>query len=456
MAQVKFYSVSDTTKLSDQGGIYFVDGGELYKGSQRFGLGRVTKAATKEALDALTGVCRGDINVGYLGAQVWDGLAWQPLGGDTASLQNSWKGDISAAVSGLVSGGTGSIITQIKQDTETGKVTAMAEAFPTFTSGDTAGEVKLGSKNAKVNGWDGLVASVAANTTALGTATDDITGLKTSVSTLNGKVTDIERFVHTDDGGGRVGASVGNFRTLTATSFEVDGSTVEQIADKQISAIAASTVSSSSNGITVGVTTSGGSVTAVTVNASTFGNVMRFKGTVTSPSEDTNPVPGDIVVIGSQAAEGYVTGQEYIYTNASAWELIGDQNTYAIKATVDASFAAIAASWSTLKDAAFVDTANTVTADATTLPTCSAVATYVESEIAKLDATVSASSNGVEFTVTETDGKLTAASLTGVGTAASANVTNTVTSAGTSLPTESAVASYVAAAIASALTWYTE
>lgn len=455
MAQVKFYSVSDTTKLSDQGGIYFVDGGELYKGSQRFGLGRVTKAATKEALDALTGVCRGDINVGYLGAQVFDGTAWQPLGGDTASLQNSWKGDISAAVSGLVSGGTGSIITQITQDAD-GKVTASATAFPVLATGDAAGEVKLGSKNAKVNGWDGLVASVAANTTTLGTATDDITGLKTSVSTLNGKVTDIERFVHTDDGGGRVEASVGNFGTLTATSFEVDGSTVEQIADKQISAIAASTVSSSSNGITVGVTTSGGSVTAVTVNASTFGNVMRFKGTVTSPSEDTNPVPGDIVVIGSQSAEGYVTGQEYIYTNASAWELIGDQNTYAIKATVDASFAAIAASWSTLKGAAFVGTTTTVTADATTLPTCIAVATYVESEIAKLDATVSASSNGVEFTVTETDGKLTAASLTGVGTAASANVTNTVTSAGTSLPTESAVASYVAAAIASALTWYTE
>lgn len=152
MAQVKFYSVSDTTNLSDQGGIYFVKGGELYKGSERFGLGRVTKAATKEALDALTGVCRGDINVGYLGAQVWDGLAWQPLGGDTESLQNSWKGDISAAVSGLATGGAGSIITQIKQDAD-GKVTATAVAFPEFTTGDADGEVKLGSKNAKVNGW---------------------------------------------------------------------------------------------------------------------------------------------------------------------------------------------------------------------------------------------------------------------------------------------------------------
>lgn len=451
MAQVKFYSVSDTTKLSDQGGIYFVKGGELYKGSERFGLGRVTNAATKEALDALPGVCRGDINVGYLGAQVWDGEAWQPLGGDTASLQNSWKGDISAAVSGLATGGTGSIITQIKQDAD-GKVTATAVAFPEFTTGDAAGEVKLGSKNAKVSGWDVLVESVSANTTALGTATGDITGLKTSVSTLNDEVTGIKGIVNVADGG-KVTASVGSFAALT-----VGGSTVEKIADKQISAIAASTVSSSSNGITVGVTTSGGSVTAVTVNASTFGNVMRFRDTVSNTANVSNPAAGDIVVIAgvTDSESKFVNGQEYIYTNESKWEVIGDQNTYATKATVDASFAAIAASWSTLKGAAFIDTANTVTADATTLPTCSAVATYVGGEIANLDATVSASSNGVEFTVTETDGKLTGASLTGVGTAASANVTNTVTSAGTSLPTESAVASYVAAAIASALTWYTE
>lgn len=252
--------------------------------------------------------------------------------------------------------------------------------------------------------------------------------------------------------GGTVTASKGSFTTLT-----VGGSTVEQLADKQISAIAASTVSSSSNGITVGVTTSGGSVTAVTVDASTFGNVMRFRDTVSDTANVSNPAAGDIVVIAgvTDSESKFVNGQEYIYTNESKWEVIGDQNTYATKATVDASFAAVSASWATLKSAAFVDTADTVTANATTLPTCSAVATYVGSEIAKLDATVSASSNGVEFTVTETGGKLTAATLTGVGTAASANVTNTVTSAGTSLPTESAVASYVEAAIASALTWHT-
>lgn len=428
MAQVKFYSVSEATNLTDQGGIYFVKGGELYKGSERFGLGRVTKAATKEALEALTGVCRGDINVGYLGAQVFDGTAWQPLGGDTESLQNSWKGDISAAVSGLATGGTGSIITQITQDTETGKVTATAEAFPAFTSGDAAGEVKLGNQSAKVSGWDVLV--------------NRVSGIEGVVDYSQNSVT----------------ADSGSFQTLNTTTLSVAGESVEQIADKQIAAIAESTVSSSSNGIAVGVTTSGGSVTAVTVNASTFGNVMRFRDTVSNTANVSNPAAGDIVVIAgvTDSESTFVNGQEYIYTNESKWEVIGDQNTYATKATVDASFSAIAASWSTLKGAAFIDTANTVTAAATTLPTCSAVATYVESEIAKLDATVSASANGVEFTVTETDGKLTAATLTGVGTAASANVTSTVTSAGTSLPTESAVASYVAAAIASALTWYTE
>lgn len=282
-------------------------------------------------------------------------------------------------------------------------------------------------------------------------ALSNIGTVQTNVNTLSGKVTDIEGIVNASTS--TVMASVGSFGELT-----VGGSTVEQIADKQISAIAASTVSSSSNGITVGVTTSGGSVTAVTVDASTFGNVMRFRDTVSDTANVSNPAAGDIVVIAgvTDSESKFVNGQEYIYTNESKWEVIGDQNTYATKATVDASFASVAASWATLKSAAFVDTADTVTAAATTLPTCSAVATYVGGEIAKLDATVSASSNGVEFTVTETDGKLTAATLTGVGTAASANVTSTVTSAGTSLPTESAVASYVAAAIASALTWYTE
>ena len=44
MAQVKFYSVTDMASVSkvDEGGIYFVGGKEIYKGSTRFGAGRVT------------------------------------------------------------------------------------------------------------------------------------------------------------------------------------------------------------------------------------------------------------------------------------------------------------------------------------------------------------------------------------------------------------------------------
>jgi hypothetical protein len=76
MAQVKFYAVASDATKSDENGIYFVTGGELYKGSQRFGLGRVTSATTSAGLSALTSKARGDINVGYEGAKVYDGSAW--------------------------------------------------------------------------------------------------------------------------------------------------------------------------------------------------------------------------------------------------------------------------------------------------------------------------------------------------------------------------------------------
>ena len=44
MAQVKFYSVSASAERTDAGGVYFVDGGELYKGTQRFGANKVFTA----------------------------------------------------------------------------------------------------------------------------------------------------------------------------------------------------------------------------------------------------------------------------------------------------------------------------------------------------------------------------------------------------------------------------
>lgn len=321
MAQVKFYSVEASQydkQNPDAAGIYFVKGGELYRGSERFGLGRVTVSASTAGIDA----DRGDIVVTGSGAGwVFDGTNWQSIGGDIGTITSAWKADISAAVAGLVAGGTGSYITGITQDAETGAVTASAAAFPTLATGDADGQVKLGSTNATVNGWSALTSSVG---------------------DLKSRVSDIEGIV--DAANSTVSASTGTFTNLTitdtatfsattvsTTSLTVNGSTIEQIADARIAAIAAATQVGASNGITVSVTTQGGSVTAVTVDATAFGNVMSFKGVVTAfPSE--NNVSGDIVVIGANpTGTGLVQGQEYIY-NGSSWELIGDQNTYAVNA----------------------------------------------------------------------------------------------------------------------------
>ena len=161
------------------------------------------------------------------------------------------------------------------------------------------------------------------------------------MSTAGGSVTDVKVAV-TDLSGNSVTANSATFTDLTvsgtatfnatevvADSLKIGGKTVETIANEQIAAIAESTVTSSATGITVGVTTKGGSVTAVSVDASSFGNVMHFAGVVTElPSEGK---AGDIVVIGAGATGGLVQGQEYIY-NGDAWELIGDQKSYALNA----------------------------------------------------------------------------------------------------------------------------
>ena len=66
--QVKFYSMASDAYASadkDTGGIYFVQGGELYKGGERFGLGRVTIA---NSTADITGMKRGDIVVTGSGA----------------------------------------------------------------------------------------------------------------------------------------------------------------------------------------------------------------------------------------------------------------------------------------------------------------------------------------------------------------------------------------------------
>ena len=89
--QVKFYSTTVASfsalgENKDPAGVYFVNGGELYKGAQRFGLGRVTVAAST---DGVAGAERGDIVVTGSGAgwvYVDSTTGWKPIGGDTSAL----------------------------------------------------------------------------------------------------------------------------------------------------------------------------------------------------------------------------------------------------------------------------------------------------------------------------------------------------------------------------------
>lgn len=421
MAQVKFYSKASlpTGDKLDENGVYFIQGGELYKGSQRFGLGRVTKASTAAELSALTSAARGDINVGFEGAKVFDGSAWQKLGGDVADI----RAIVSSMTSGLVAGGNGSYITGISQDSN-GNVTANAVAFPALESGDNAGEVKLGDDAAKVNGWDALVASVVFNTAKITGVSDRVTGIEGIVDVSNSTVT----------------ATTGNFTdlnvtsTATFTATEVDAGSLK-INNVSVNNVAASSATGSNSGVAVTVSTLGGGVSevgvAVTGNLATFAgktvtevlgdkdtashgkiatekavrdalnafdNAMHFRGVFASPADCPTPQGGDIIIIGG-AAQGseYVDGQEWIYNDKASgdfkWEKIGDQSAVTggtststlsgvtVQVVTAAATAAPSVTLTGVGTAAAKDAADAVTANAATLPTCSAVASYVSTQL---------------------------------------------------------------------------
>jgi len=417
MAQVKFYATTSESFAAltskDTGGIYFVEGGELYKGTSRFGLGRVTVA---ESTAGIEGAARGDIVVTGAGAGwVYDGSAWQSIGGDVGSLTSAWRADIKASLSALAVGDANSYITNITQAAD-GSVTANAVAFPTLDTGDSDGEVKLGSDSAKVSGWDTVktdISNLQAVVSYSGTGTKAVTADTGTFTNLT--VTDTATFSAT---------------TVSATTLTIGGSTVEQLADKQIAAIAAATQTSASNGITVGVTTQSGSVTAVTVDATAFGNTIHFRGVEASTGAVSDPVAGDIVVIGSPAGEGFVAGQEYIY-DGTKWELIGDQNTYAANAysstaavftgveTVPGALNAAGAAIDALKtktDAYVGGSASdadqgvsvTVSVDAATLAPSVDVVVTSATLFGGLDASVSSSeNNSIKVGVTQVDGVVT-------------------------------------------------
>lgn len=305
---VKFYSMTEQafeSKTKDGSALYFLTNGELYKGAQRFGANKVhtanANAATlSEATAGLTNVIGGDILLGFQGAKVWDGSAWQDLSADTSSIIES--------------------------------------VASTFTTGDNDGQLKLGSINASVSGWQDVK--------------DDISFLKTVVSssTENEQTTTyVTADVGTFDNLTVEGLATFNATTISASALTINGSTVEELADKQIAAIAESYAAGSANGISVSVTTSGGSVTGVTVDASAFANAVHFTGVVTSLP--ASPAAGDIVIIGEpeqgqSLPEGLAAGQEYICTapanpdaqpepTPATWELIGDQSTYATIADLE-------------------------------------------------------------------------------------------------------------------------
>lgn len=80
--QINFYSVTDMPASPNEAGIYFKNGGELYKGSKRFGAGKVW--TTKPAENA--GVIAGDMYINNGVAEVFNGSAWVSIVDPTTGL----------------------------------------------------------------------------------------------------------------------------------------------------------------------------------------------------------------------------------------------------------------------------------------------------------------------------------------------------------------------------------
>ena len=423
--QVTFYSVETLPPSSNilDTGVYFVNNGELYKGARRFGLGRVTVASSTSGV---TDAARGDIVVTGSGAGwVFDGNNWQSIGGDIETITSDWQADISTWVSGLVQSGTGSYITGITQDAD-GKVTASASNFAT----DVKNAIGDGDVSGTGNGITVSVVTTSGVVTSVQVEAANITATSVSATTgtfTNLTVTDTATFSAT---------------TVSATSLTVNGSTVEQIADDRISNVTTTTVGASSVAVNTKLPTELAVRNAIDAAVSNLAGAMHFRGTATITksgetitvsnfSETFTPAGGDVVVDTANNLEAVYTG--------SAWELLGSNSVYALDA--------------------YAPGTETVTAAATTLGgAVHAIASAVDTlttKVSTLESAVTGGSssstvNGVSVeVVTASTTAAPTVSLTGVGTAASKNYTDTVTDSGTSLPTESAVYS----AISNALAW---
>lgn len=380
--QVKFYSTATLPSNANNGGIYFVGGpknGELYKGTTRFGAGRVTEVSNTTERDAIEGAIRGDIAVcAEGGAYAYDGTKWVSIGPDLAAVKASWQSDITSAISGLDVSFVGasaatSIITGIEQ--VNGKIVAHAEAFPQLAS-PSDGHVSLNGTNVEISGWSELVS-----------AKDDLESRVSGLETWKGNITGSEPVADT-----KVTAETGTFKNLTvsdtatfsatnvkATTLTVDdetkatfgGATISAIADREadarIAAIASATQSSSANGVGVTVVTQSGSIKSVAVTADVtsgtadftststkiakagdvakyvdskllnINGAMRFYGTTTAESAGTVSTEnitkasadltslkaGDVVINTTYATE-------YIY-DGKAWHELGDESHHSTK-----------------------------------------------------------------------------------------------------------------------------
>lgn len=122
--QVKFYSISAQTSPSDADGIYFKDGGHIYKGAAKFGATTVFVVSNADDLEPnaeiTSGKIEGDVAVGYGSARIWNGNQWIPL-----ENINQQRALVSLMTSGLEVGDANSYITSIVQD-EYGNVKANA------------------------------------------------------------------------------------------------------------------------------------------------------------------------------------------------------------------------------------------------------------------------------------------------------------------------------------------
>ena len=431
--QIKFYATTsasyDALVASESvngAGIYFVEGGELYKGTSRFGLGRVTVASSTEGV---VNPARGDIVVTGEGAGwVYDGINWQLLGGDIGTIESSWQADISAAVDALVS---------------------------TFTTGDAAGQVKLGDTNATVSGWSTLVGSVSTNATTIASVSERVTAIEDIVDASNSKVTATTGSFSNLT----VDTATFNATTVSAGTLTVGGSDISDLisagADARIAASTTTTVRAAATAEDTLLPTEKAVRTAIDSAVSNLAGAMHFRGTATITksgetitvsnfSETFTPAGGDVVVDTTNNLEAVYTG--------STWELLGSNSVYALDAYAPGT-ETVTAGATTLGGAVHAIAAQVDTLTASVATLASAVTGGNDDDGSDgVNVSVAIASETAAPTVTVTVTKATLNTTLGTTNVADKTVATSIgaTGADTALATEKAVRD----AITEALVWY--